>query len=129
LAGGDTLPALRRAMLAADLASGPAAARCHPRIAPATLAGLLSATGFVMPVVDVDRVSLTYPTLAALVRDLRAMGGSNMLADRALSRGREWAAHAAAVFAADAVEGRVTEQVELLHFLAWTPNPPVSTTA
>ena len=120
LAGGDSLATLRRAMLAADRATGPAAARTHPRIAPATLAALLAAAGFVMPVVDVDRVALRYPTLAALVRDLRAMGASNMLAERAAPRGRPWAALAAAAFAAEAVADRTEERIDLLHFLAWS---------
>jgi hypothetical protein len=123
LAGGDSLPALRSAMLAADRATGPAAARTHPRIAPATLAGLLSAAGFVMPVVDVDRVTLRYADLADLVRDLRAMGASNQLSERAPPRGRRWAEFAAAAFAAQAVEGRTEERVDLLHFLAWSPPP------
>ena len=120
-AGGDSLATLRRAMLAADRLTGPAAARTHPRIEPATLAGLLGAAGFVMPVVDVDRVTLRYPGLAALVRDLRAMGASNMLAERAPSRGRAWASLAAAAFAAEGADGRTEERIDLLHFLGWTP--------
>jgi len=120
LAGGDSLPALRRAMLAADQLSGPAAARTHPRIAPATLAGLLAAAGFVMPVVDVDRVTLRYASLAALVRDLRAMGASNMLAQRAAPRGRHWAQLAAAAFAAAGIDDRTEERVDLIHFLGWS---------
>jgi len=121
LAGGDSLAALRRAMLAADRLTGPAAARTHPRIEASALAGLLGAAGFVMPVVDVDRVTLRYPSLAALVRDLRAMGASNMLVERAAPRGRTWAELAAAAFAADGVDGRTEERIDLLHFLAWTP--------
>ena len=121
-AGGDSLPALRRAMLAADRQTGPAAARTHPRIAPATLAGLLGAAGFVMPVVDVDRVRLRYPDLAALVNDLRAMGASNMLSERAPPRGRAWVELATAAFAAEGVEGRTEERIDLLHFLGWTPH-------
>ena len=124
LVGGDSLAALRRAMLAADRQTGHAAARTHPRIDPATLAGLLGAAGFVMPVVDVDRVTLRYASLAALVRDLRAMGASNMLAERAPPRGRHWAALAAAAFAADAAGARtherIEERIDLLHFLAWS---------
>ena len=120
-AGGDSLPALRRAMLAADRATGPAAARTHPRIEPSALAALLSAAGFVMPVVDVDRVMLRYRRLADLVRDLRAMGASNMLAERAAARGRDWAALAEAAFAAEAVDGRTEERIDLLHFIGWTP--------
>jgi len=121
LAGGDSLATLRRAMLAADRLTGAAAARTHPRIEPSALAGLLGAAGFVMPVVDVDRVTLRYASLAALVGDLRAMGASNMLAERAASRGRAWAELAAAAFAAEATDGRTEERLDLLHFLAWTP--------
>ena len=121
LAGGDSLAALRRAMLAADRETGAAAARTHPRIAPATLAALLAGAGFVMPVVDVDRVTVQYPGLAALVRDLRAMGASNMLSQRAAPRGRRWAATAAAAFAAEAVGDRTPERIDLLHFIAWSP--------
>jgi SAM-dependent methyltransferase len=121
LAGGDSLPALRRAMLAADRLTGPAAARTHPRIEPSALAGLLGAAGFVMPVVDVDRVTLRYASLSALVGDLRAMGASNMLNERAPPRGRAWASLAAAAFAAEAADGRTEERIDLLHFLGWTP--------
>ena len=120
LAGGDSLVALRRAMLAADQLTGPAAARTHPRIAPATLAGLLGAAGFVMTVVDVDRVTLRYASLADLVRDLRDMGASNMLAERAAPRGRHWAMLASAAFAAGAVGDRTEERIDLLHFLGWS---------
>ena len=121
LAGGDSLLALRRAMLAADQITGAAAARTHPRIAPATLAGLLSAAGFVMPVVDVDRVTLLYPDLTALVRDLRAMGATNMLAERAPPRGPAWAELASAAFAAATVGDRTEERIDLIHFLGWSP--------
>ena len=121
LAGGDSLATLRRTMLAADRATGAAAARTHPRIEPATLAGLLTAAGFVMPVVDIDRVALRYRSLAALVRDLRAMGASNMLAERAAPRGRRWAELAAAAFDAEAVGGRTEERIDLIHFLGWSP--------
>ncbi|MDQ3139097.1 MAG: SAM-dependent methyltransferase, partial [Pseudomonadota bacterium] len=120
-AGGDSLPALRRAMLAADRLTGPVAARTHPRIAPSALAALLGAAGFVMPVVDVDRVTLRYASLAALVRDLRAMGASIMLNQRAPSRGQGWARLAAAAFASESTQGRTEERIDLLHFLAWTP--------
>lgn len=121
LAGGDSLPALRAAMVEADRATGPVAARTHPRIGPSSLAGLLSAAGFVMPVVDVDRVTLRYSSLGALIGDLRAMGATNILSDRAPGRGKGWAARAAAAFAALADDGRTDERIDILHFLAWSP--------
>ncbi len=120
LAGGESLSALRAAMIEADRATGAVAARFHPRIEPSSLAGLLSAAGYVMPVVDVDRVALRYASLAALVRDLRAMSATNVLTDRSPGRGKDWAERAAAAFAAQGRDGRTEERVDILHFLAWS---------
>jgi NADH dehydrogenase [ubiquinone] 1 alpha subcomplex assembly factor 5 len=122
-AGGDSLPALRTAMIAADQAEGGASAHVHPRIDPPSFAALLANAGFVAPVVDVDRVSLRYSSLDALVRDLRGMAATNRLVARprrpVLRRG---VAAARAAFSAAAVDGRTTEIVEIIHFAAWTPD-------
>ena len=121
--GGDNLPALRAAMRAADEQAGAATPHVHPRIEPAAFAGLLSEAGFSMPVVDVDRVSVSYESLWNLVRDLRAMGATNLLSARSRKPLTRAAANAAAgQFASLAQDGRVTERFELLHFAAWTPN-------
>ena len=120
IAGGDSLPALRAAMIDADRATGGAAPRTHPRINPSSLAGLLGDAGFAMPVVDVDRVALRYRSLAALVRDLRAMAATTMLCDRAPGRGKAWAARAHAAFAAQGVDGLTEERVDILHFIGWS---------
>lgn len=120
--GGDTLSALRAAMRVADESMGMATPHVHPRIEPVGLAGLLADAGFTMPVVDVDRVDVRYRTFADLVRDLRAMGATNVLSARSRKPLTRSAAVAAAVqFASRANEGRVTERFELLHFAAWTP--------
>ena len=125
MAGGETLPQLRAAMRAADSVRGEAAPHAHPRIEPGALATLLSAAGLTMPVVDVDRVQVSYETLARLVHDLRSMGSTNILLQRSrrpLSKA-EW--HAAAqAFAAARQGDRTTETFEILHFAAWTPPDP-----
>ena len=120
LAGGNSLPTLRAAMHAAD-GDGPAAAHVHPRIDPPSLAALLVGAGFVMPVVDVDKVELRYDGLDDLVCDLRAMAATNRLVERprrpllraARTRARE-------EFSRFAEAGRTTEVIEILHFAAWT---------
>lgn len=120
--GGDTLPALRSAMRAADESMGAASAHVHPRIEPSALAQLLSDAGFAMPVVDVDRINVSYRSFADLVRDLRSMGSTNLLAARSRRPlTREAADAAARQFVSQAIDGRVTERFELLHFAAWTP--------
>ena len=123
LAGGNSLPALRRAMLAADSADGrAAAAHVHPRIDPPSFAALLGEAGFVMPVVDVDRVALRYGDLDGLVRDLRAMAATNRLLERPRRPVlRAGLAAARDCFAPLADRGRTTETIEILHFAAWTP--------
>ena len=122
IAGGDTLPQLRAAMRAADAVSGIATPRVHPRIEAASLGQLLAAAGFWMPVVDVDRVKVSYRALRDLVRDLRAMGMTNVLSQRARTPlTRAAVAAAEAQFSADQQDRRTVEIFELLHFAAWTP--------
>lgn len=119
--GGDTLPQLRAAMRAADMAAGAASPHVHPRVEASALGHLLGGAGFVMPVVDVDRVRVGYPSLPRLVSDLRGMGVTNVL--RARSRPLSSTAFAAAEahFQAAGNDGRTVETFELLHFAAWTP--------
>lgn len=122
LAGGESLPCLRAALRVADQVAGVASAHVHPRIEASALAPLLSSAGLVMPVVDVDRVSLAYPSLQRLVGDLRGMGATNILAARSrrpLSRLAYAAASAAFATAGDGT--RTVETIELLHFAAWSP--------
>ena len=120
LSGGDTLPQLRAAIRSADRDA--AAPHVHPRIEAAALAPLLSAAGFVMPVVDVDRVRTSYRTLPALVGDLRAMGATNILAERSRTPiDRKGYAAASAAFAAAGDGLRTVETFEILHFAAWSP--------
>ena len=119
VAGGNSLPTLRASLIEAGRSEGRVVARTHPRIEASTLVGLLSAAGFSMTVVDVDRVRLRYSALSALAMDLRAMGCASMLAERprALTR-REFQA-ASKAFDELGTGGRTEEQIEILHFLGW----------
>lgn len=119
IAGGNSLPALRASLIEAGRVSGRIVARTHPRIDASSLAQLLTATGFTMPVIDIDRVMLRYHGLDALVRDLRAMGATSVLADRPPPLRRAELALARSAFAARGMGGRTEEQVEILHFLGW----------
>ncbi len=122
VSGGKTLPALRAAMRAADERVGAAAPHVHPRIEAAALASLLTQAGFVDPVVDRDRVHVSYKSLGRLVADLRRMAATNVLVSRSrLPLTRDALSAANQAFAAASQDGRTTEIFELLHFAAWTP--------
>jgi hypothetical protein len=122
IAGGDGLPQTRRAMHAADQHSGASSPHVHPRIEAASLAPLLTACAFVMPVVDVDRVPVSYQSLDKLIADLRRMGATNILNLRSrrpfLRRDKE---AAEAAFCGAGQGSRTVETFEILHFAAWTP--------
>ena len=85
--GGETLGGLRKAAYNADaeLLGG-----MSPRVFPFAdfqqLAGLLQRTGFALPVVDTDRVTVTYRDIDRLIADLRDMGETNILVQRDQNR-------------------------------------------
>jgi SAM-dependent methyltransferase len=121
-AGAGSLPRLRRAMLAADSVEGGAAPRVHPQIDVRAAGDLLTRAGFALPVVDTQPVDVRFAALMDLVRDLRAMGATNILASRSP---RPLGRHALAAAIADfeGGEGKTSERFEILHLLGWSPSP------
>ena len=123
-AGGMTLADVRADLIAAESAiTGGAAARTAPMVDASAAAGLLQRAGFAMPVADVERLTVRYPSLFALFDDLRAMGARSVLASRSPLR-RDVLLAAAARFAARAApDGKTAVTVELLHLAGWAPGP------
>jgi len=120
--GGDTLPRLRSAMRVADGILGTASPHVHPRIEAAALGQLLMSAGFGLPVVDVDRVRASYRSFSGLIRDLRAMGMTNVMAKRSRKPLTGSAVAAAEEdFLSGNIGGRTVETFEILHCAAWTP--------
>ena len=126
LFGGETLRELRTCLMEAELE---VRGGYGPRIAPFAeapdLIDLLKRIGFAMPVVDSDRVTVTYDHPLALMRDLRAMGESNILLDRP-RKGLNRAILMRATelyFArfADA-EGRIKATFEIINLSGWKPH-------
>lgn len=83
LFGGDTLIELRESLLQAELElKGGAAARIAPMLHPADAPSLLSQSSFFIPVVDTEKITVTYPSLTHLMKDLRGMGETNKFFER-----------------------------------------------
>ena len=124
-AGAGSLPKLRAAMLAADAAEGGAAPRIHPQIDVRAAGDLLARAGFTLPVADCLGLDVRFPGLMPLVRDLRAMGATNVLASRsARPLGRHALAAAMAEFESLAdLDGKTAERFEIVHMLGWGPSP------
>lgn len=124
LVGDGSFAALRAALRDGATASGRGmAARMHPQISLQAMSALMQASGFALPVVDVDVLTLRYRALGRLIRDLRAAALTAILAGPVppLTR-REWAATAAA-FAGAAADGATSESLRIIHFSGWAPDP------
>ncbi|RNJ62962.1 MAG: methyltransferase domain-containing protein [Porphyrobacter sp. IPPAS B-1204] len=111
--GGQSLPALRAAMLAAE--PDRPAARIHPLVDPRAAPGLLQRAGWKDPVVDTHALTVRYAALDRLVADLRDQGLGNALAKPAAPLGKAALARARAAFAARAdAEGKTPETFEIV---------------
>ena len=126
LFGGETLKELRGCLMEAELeVRGGYGPRVAPFAEAPDLIDLLKRIGFAIPVVDSDRVSVSYDHPLALLRDLRAMGESNILHDRPRTGlNRAILARMAELyferFADD--EGRITATFEIITISGWKPH-------
>src|SRR5262249_51934377 len=75
--GPDTRRELREAFAAVD-----AAPHVHPFVDMHDLGDMLVAAGFDAPVMEMERIGVTYPDIDALARDLKASGQTSAAAAR-----------------------------------------------
>ena len=120
-----SLPALRRAMRAAEEAQGgQASPRIHPQIDVRAAGDLLGRAGFALPVADVDGVTVRFSSLPRLIGDLRGMGATNILGQRGRPLARLGLAAAMADFRDQAdPDGKTAERFETLYLSGWAPSP------
>jgi SAM-dependent methyltransferase len=123
--GGDTLHELRQSLMEAELAE---TGGVGPRISPFAdlhdAGGLLQRAGFALPVIDGDRLIVSYPDVLKLMHDLRGMGEGNAVQSRA-SR----SLNHAVVARADEIyrrrfgdaEGRLAATFQIICLTAWAP--------
>ncbi len=125
LFGGETLIELRTALAEAEVEI---LGGLSPRVAPMggirDLGGLVQRAGFALPVADSARFDVRYDGAVALMRDLRRMGETSVLADR-LRRPmrRDLLARTAAIYAErfSGSDGRIGATFEVMFLTGWAP--------
>lgn len=127
LLGGTTLTELRQCLLTAETElTGGASARVSPMAGTFDIAALLQRAGFAMPVADVDRMTVRYDNAFALMKDVRGMAETSVLAQRPECRAtRGLFLRAAEIYAerfADP-DGRIRATFEIVHAAGWAPHP------
>ena len=124
--GGDTLTELRQSFAAAESERD---GGISPRVAPAIdvrdLGALLQRAGFALPVTDSDRLIVRYDSAFALMRDLRRMGATNVLAERRrVPLRRATLLRMAEIYAArfSDSDGRIRATFDILWLSGWAPH-------
>jgi SAM-dependent methyltransferase len=125
--GGETLTEMRRAFAEAELELE---GGISPRVAPfpdlRDLGALLQRAGFALPVADVERLTVRYATVFALMHDLRRMGATNALIERRrVPLRRATLMRMAEIYTqrfADA-DGRLRATFEIVWLSGWAPDP------
>jgi SAM-dependent methyltransferase len=124
--GGDTLTELRQGFAAAE-------AECEggvsPRVSPFAdlrdVGSLLQRAGLALPVTDVDRVVVRYDNAFGLMRDLRRMGATNVLAERRRTPARRATMLRMAQIYAERfsdADGRIRATFDVIWLSGWAPD-------
>ena len=126
LIGGDTLTELRQSFTIAESEIlGGASPRVAPFVEVRALGSLAQRAGFALPVVDLDRATVRYGDLFALLADLRSFGAANALRERSRKPLRRDAlVRAAAVYAEkfSDPDGRLRATFDILWLSGWAPH-------
>jgi len=125
LLGGASLSELREAFAHAESATrGGISPRVSPFADVRDLGGLLQRAGFALPVSDVERLTVRYCDFSGLVRDLRAHGFTNVLAERSRAplRRDTLAALLEHYAAHHGEDGKLLARFETLYLTGWSPH-------
>lgn len=127
LLGAGALIELRQALIEAE---AEAEGGASPRVAPfgdvRQYGALLQRAGFALPVADAETLSLLYASPRDLMREIRALGGGNVLLARSrrpLSRHTLERAEELYRMRHGTPDGRVKASFEIVYLAGWGPDP------
>jgi SAM-dependent methyltransferase len=126
--GGETLYELRDVLMQTELRlKGGVSPRVFPFADKQQMGALMQRAGFALPVIDSEIVTITYESMFELMRDLRGMGESTIIAERERRNpGKEFFMQAAQDYAARYPDrhdpGRIQASFEIIFALGWAPH-------
>ncbi len=124
LVGGDSLKELRTSLMEAELKiSGGVSPRVSPFVTAHDMSKLMQRTGFEIPVVDSEVITVKYASAFNLMQDLRGMGASNILNDRINNfSSRELFFEAAKIYQEkfSNEDGSINASFDIVYFVGWT---------
>ena len=125
LPGENTLRELRECLITAESeVHGSASLRVEPFGEIRQLGGLLQRAGFTLPVVDSEIYTIRYENFNALIKDLRAMGATNTLAQQPAFASRKLFQKAREIYEArhKDKDEKITATAEIVFLSGWAPD-------
>jgi SAM-dependent methyltransferase len=126
LLGAGALRELRQALIEAEAeAHGGASPRVAPFADVREYGALLQRAGFALPVADTETLTIAYDSPRALMREIRALGGGNVLMARSKAPlARRVLARAEAIYRERhaRADGKVTASFEIVYLSGWGPH-------
>ena len=124
--GRGTLNELRQAMLTAEIDTlGGASPRVSPFVDAEDAGALMQRAGFALPVVDTEKVILSYKDPFAMMAELRGLGESNAVAERQNCFVRRGfmalaAQHYNSIYSGE--DGRIPATFQIITLSGWAPD-------
>ena len=125
LFGGETLHELRDSLTHTETnMHGGLSPRMHPLTTKQDMGALMQRAGFALPVVDSERVSVSYKSLTSLIQDLRGMGETNVLMNKNTTYiGEKFIKRAEAYYLKNHAErGQLIATFDIIFLLGWAPH-------
>jgi len=126
LFGGETLYELRDCLQQAEIEiTGGITPRIHPFADKQDIGALMQRTGYALPVIDSERLTVSYGNIFKLMHDLRYMGESNILTARSKNFTRReifTRAHEIYIEKYSDKEERLEATFEIIFTLGWKPH-------
>ena len=126
LFGGETLTELRQCLMEAEInIRGGVRPRVSPFVDLQSAGSLLQRAGFALPVVDTDRITVTYENAFKLMQELQGMGETNILNKRlkGLTPTR-LLAESARIYHEKFTDhrGRINVTFDIVYMMGWSPH-------
>ena len=126
LLGGETLYELRQSLQQAEMElTGGITPRVSPVADLQQMGALMQRAQFTLPVIDSEKITVTYDNIFRLMGDLRAMGESNTLIERKKNLcGKALFAKTEEIYRQNFVEadGKIRATFEIIFLLGWAPH-------
>lgn len=124
--GGETLHELRDSIMHTEMAlRGGASPRIFPFADKPQMGELMQRSGFALPVIDSEIITVTYDNIFKLMHDLRGMGEGNIIKNRDRAYlGRGFFTKLAEYYHLHYAEsdGRIRASFEIIFLLGWAPH-------